>query len=174
MARAIHIAPAASIRYETKVRLVAGMLAGFIASLSIVGVVTAILVVTGNDIWTAVRLIATSVYGQQAAIGWLPIVAGTILHLVTGTFFGAVFASLVPRMPANIYVVAGLIYGLLTWVVMALLILPLVAPLLVATNINVAVLLLAHVVYGFVLGIAGGIIELLWAIPKTAKLQAGT
>ena len=170
MARVIQLSPIAHSSYETQARLVAGMAAGFIASLSIVAIVTAALVITGNDIWTAVRLIATAVYGQQAAVGWLPIAAGTVLHLVTGTLFGALFARIVPQMPANIYVVAGMIYGLLTWAVMALIVLPLAAPLLIATNINVMVLLFAHVVYGFVLGIAGGVIELLWAIPKTRKV----
>lgn len=166
MARTIAMERAWTVSYETKLRLFSGMVAGFIGSLGIIVAVTAVLIATGSDILTAVRLIATSVYGQQAGTGWLPIVAGTALHLVIGTLFGALFARLVPRMPANIYVVAGLIYGLLTWAVTGLVLLPLVAPLLVATQVNLAILLFAHIVYGFILGIAAGTIEILWALPK--------
>lgn len=157
--------------YQTKVRLTAGLLAGFISALSIIAVVTTILMLTGNDIWTAARLIATSVLGDAIGSGWLPVVAGTAIHLLTGTLFGGLFAAFVPRMPANVYVVAGIIYGLLVWMVMGLVVLPLGAQLLVASSVNVAMLLFAHVIYGFVLGIAAGVIELMVALPNRAKSE---
>ena len=169
MIRSIRIVQAGKSSYETKMRLIAGMAAGFVASLGIMVVVTAILLLAGENIWTAVRLIASAVYGENAGNGWIPIVVGTLLHLSTGTFFGAIFALFVPRMPANFYIVVGLIYGILTGVVMTLLVVPIVAPLLVATHVNVAMLIFAHLVYGFVLGIAAGIIEILWGMPKARK-----
>lgn len=160
----------ASLPYPTKLRITVGLVAGFISSLSIIVVVTAILVLTGNDIWTAARLIATSVFGDAVGSGWPPVAVGTAIHLFTGTFFGGLFAGLVPRMPANFYVVAGIIYGLLVWMVMGLVVLPLGAQLLVASRVNVAMLLLAHIIYGFVLGTAAGVLEVMVAIPKRVKI----
>jgi len=159
-----------NLPYPTKLRVTAGLVAGFISSLSIIAVVTTILVLTGSDIWSAARLIAISVFGDAVGSGWLPVVVGTAIHLLTGTLFGGLFAGLVPRMPANFYVVAGIIYGLLVWMVMGLIVLPLGAQLLVASSVNVAMLLLAHVIYGFVLGIAAGVIEMMVAIPKRVKI----
>ena len=155
--------------YQTKVRLTAGLLAGFISALSIIVVVTAGLVLTGSDIWTAARLIATSLFGDTAAGGgWLAVILGTLIHLLTGTLFGGLFAAFVPRLPANVYVVAGILYGLLVWIVMGLVVLPVSARLLVASSGNLIMLLFAHVIYGFVLGIAAGVIELMVAQPKAA------
>lgn len=169
MARALHLAPISTWKYHTRLRLIAGIVAGFVGSLSIMAVVGVILVVTGTDIFTAARLISTAVLGSEATTGWVPIVVGTGLHLLTGTFFGALFGLLVPRMPANVYMVAGLIYGFLTFLVAGFVILPLIAPLMVATSINLAVLLLAHVVFGFVLGLAGGVVEVLASRPKPGR-----
>ncbi len=154
--------------YQTKVRLTAGLLAGFISALSIIVVVTAGLVLTGSDIWTAARLIATSLFGDTAGGGWLAVILGTLIHLLTGTLFGGLFAAFVPRLPANVYVVAGILYGLLVWIVMGLVVLPVSARLLVASSGNLIMLLFAHVIYGFVLGIAAGVIELMVAKPKAA------
>lgn len=156
---------------DAHTRLITGMAAGFIASLGIMVVVTAILMLTGDDILKAARLIASAVYGGDASSGWSPIVVGTLLHLITGTFFGAVFALFVPPLPANIYVVAGLIYGILTGALMTFVVVPVVAPLMVATRVNVAMLIFAHLIYGFVLGIAAGVIELVWGQPKPPRAE---
>lgn len=167
MASAVRIAPVGRSRYETQLRLIAGLIAGFVSSLSIIVIITVFLVITGNDILTAVRLIASVVIDPNAA-GWQPVVIGTLFHLLTGTLLGAGFALIMPHMPPNIFVVVGLIYGILTWGVVALIVLPVIAPTLVATNANVTVLLFAHIAYGFVLGTAAAIIEVLWMLPKAS------
>ena len=74
-------------------------------------------------------------------------------------------------MPANFYVVAGLIYGLLVWTVMVTIVLPVVAQLLIVSSVNVVMLLFAHVVYGFVLGTAAGVLELMISKPKKTKTK---
>jgi hypothetical protein len=54
--------------YESRFPVQAGLLAGLGGSLSIMVIVTGILLLSGNDIWTAVRLIATSVEHDTGAI----------------------------------------------------------------------------------------------------------
>jgi hypothetical protein len=158
--------------YETRLPIHAGLIAGIAGALSIMVVVTGVLLVSGNDIWTAVRLIATFVYGPKAGADVAPIIVGTIIHLITGGALGAVFAALLPCLPRSIWFVAGLIYGLGAWLVSSFMILPLVAPLLVATDINIGVLLIAHVAYGFTLGLAGASYELLWRVPTWQRIAA--
>ncbi len=151
--------------YETRLPVLAGLIAGLAGSLAIMVVVTGILLVSGRDLGMAARLIATFVYGPDAATGFAPIVVGTVLHLVTGAVFGAIFARIVPSLPRSVFIMAGLIYGILTWFVTSYAILPIAAPLLVA-QVNVGVLLTAHVVYGFTLGIVAATYGLWWRIPK--------
>jgi hypothetical protein len=158
--------------YESKLPVRAGLLAGLTGALSIMVVVAALLVLAGRDIWTAARLIAVVVYGPDAAVGSAPIVVGTLIHLLTGSALGAIFAWVLPCMPHNIWVVAGLIYGIAAWLVSTFIVLPIVAPLMIAADTNVNVLLLAHLIYGFVLGVAGATYNLWWTLP--ARLQSAS
>jgi hypothetical protein len=146
--------------------VLAGLIAGLAGSIAIIVVITGVLLVTGRDIGTAARLIATFVYGPDPGTGVGPIIVGTVLHLLTGAVFGAIFARVVPSLPRSVFIIAGLIYGILTWFVSSYAILPIVAPLMVAADVNVGVLLIAHVVYGFTLGIVAATYGLWWRIPK--------
>lgn len=156
--------------YESKLPVRAGLLAGLTGALSIMVVVAALLVLAGRDIWTAARLIAVVVYGPDAAVGIAPIVVGTAIHLLMGSTLGTVFAWVLPCMPRGIWIVAGLLYGVVAWLISTFLVLPVVAPPMIAADTNVNVLLLAHLVYGFVLGIAGATYDLGWTLP--ARLQS--
>lgn len=153
--------------YEIRFPTQAGLLAGLSGSLSIIVIVTGILLLSGNDIWTVVRLIATSVYGPEAGSGFAPIVVGTILHVATGTILGAIFAHIVPQGPRGMFIMAGIVYGVAAWSVSTFIILPIVAPLLVATDVNISVLLIAHIIYGFTLGLAGAGYGLWWKLPAS-------
>jgi uncharacterized membrane protein YagU involved in acid resistance len=134
-------------------------------------VVLGILVFSQNDIFTAARMIATVVYGPEVETGVTPIIVGTLIHLLTGGIFGAVFAWIMPRLPRGIWVVAGLIYGEAVWLISTFILLPIVAPLITTADANFNVLLIGHVIYGLVLGIAGGTYGLLWHLPERLQSQ---
>lgn len=152
--------------YESKLPVRAGLVAGVVGSLSIMVIVTALLVITGRDIWTAARLIATVVYGPDAAAGVMPIVVGTIIHLVMGGVLGAIFGRIVPCLPRGFWLVPGLMYGIAAWGVSSFVVLPVIAPPMIQADANINVLLLAHVVYGFTLGLAGATYGLWWHLPS--------
>lgn len=151
--------------YLIKLPARVGLIIGFVGSLSIMVVVAAILVLNGRDIFEAARLIATVVYGPDVAEGVAPILIGTAVHLTTGTIFGAIFAHLMPRLPRGFMIVAALMYALGVWLISSFVILPIVAPPMIAADANKSILLIAHVVYGIVLGAAGGTYRLLWRLP---------
>jgi hypothetical protein len=158
--------------YQSELPVRAGLLAGVVGSLAIMVVVTALLIITGRDIWTAARLIATVVYGPEASEGFLPIVIGTIIHLVTGGVLGAIFGRIMPSMPRGFWLVPGLMYGVAAWILSSFVILPVVAPSTIQADANIEVLLLAHVVYGLTLGLAGASYGLWWHLPSW--LESGT
>lgn len=157
--------------YESKLPVHAGLLAGVVGALSIMLVVAALLVLSGRDIWTAARLIAVVVYGPDAAEGIAPIVVGTTIHILMGSVLGTIFASVLPCMPRSIWVVAGLMYGIIAWMVSTFIVLPIVAPPMIAADANFNVLLLAHVIYGLILGVAGATYRLWWMLPMTLRTQ---
>ena len=83
-------------------------------------------------------LVGGSVFGVQMAVGgMLPMVAqmigsqspvvGFILHLVISAVIGAGYGVIAPRLPAGwlVTVGAGIVYGIIWWVLGALIIMPL-------------------------------------------------
>ncbi|MBK9745676.1 MAG: DUF1440 domain-containing protein [Chloroflexi bacterium] len=83
-------------------------------------------------------LIGGSVFGVQMAVGgMLPMVAqlvgsqnpvvGFVLHLIISAIIGAVYGVIAPRLPAGWLVAmgAGIVYGVIWWVLGALVMMPL-------------------------------------------------
>jgi hypothetical protein len=134
--------------YECKLPVRAGIAAGLAGAIAIIAVITLLLLASGSDLFVAA----------------LPIIVGTLIHLTIGAVLGGVFARIMPRMHRNMYIIAGVMYGVAAWLVSTFLILPVVAPLMVGAEPNIYVLFLAHIVYGLVLGMAGGSYGLWWHV----------
>ncbi len=147
-----------------------GAIAGLAGSLGIIAVITAVIVATGNSLFTAPRMIASVVFGSSVT-GVLPVIVGTVIHLFTGTALGFIFAALMPPIYRTMWMVAGLIYGMIAFAVSTLVVLPLVSQMLTSSADNVFVLLVAHMVYGFILGIAGSTYGLWWELPDSVAKQ---
>ncbi len=147
-----------------------GAIAGLVGSLGIIAVITAIIVATGNGLFTAPRIIASVVFGENVT-GALPVIVGTVIHLFTGTALGFIFAALMPPIYRTMWMVAGLIYGMLAFAVSTLVVLPIISQMLTSSADNVFVLLVAHMVYGFILGIAGSTYGLWWKLPEPIAKQ---
>lgn len=131
-----------------------GAAAGFGGALATMIVIGLILIASGQGIFTAARMIASVVMGESAQTGILSVLIGTGIHLTTGTVLGAVFAWLMPRTYRTIWLVAGLIYGFVAWLIAYFVVLSPLFPFVRSTNTAYA-LLLAHVIYGALLGIIG-------------------
>jgi uncharacterized membrane protein YagU involved in acid resistance len=87
----------------------------------------------------AAGLVGGSVFGVQMAVGnMLPMVAsmigsesvvvGMIVHLLISGVIGAVYGVVAPRLPAGwpITLGAGIVYGIIWWVLGALVIMPII------------------------------------------------
>jgi hypothetical protein len=132
-----------------------GIVAGLFGSLAIIAIIAVLTRVANMDIWFSPRTIASVLFRESAAAGLAPIIVGTLIHFASGAAYGALFARLSPRLPAAFWIVAGLIFGVGIWVV-AILALPLaIVPVGVDPREYFDVLLISHLLYGLVLGIAG-------------------
>ena len=138
-----------------------GLLAGMIASLAIVTIIATIAPGAGQDLWTSPRIIASVLLGGDAATGIFPIALGTAMHFASGAMYGALFALIVPRLPVAGWMVAGLLYGVLIWGIAVAALPLLVNTLDVDTQVYFSGLLISHVVFGFVVGMAGSVYSLM-------------
>ncbi|MEL6148503.1 MAG: hypothetical protein AAFV33_04485 [Chloroflexota bacterium] len=148
-----------------------GAISGLAGSLGIMVVVTILVVATGNDLFTAPLVIASVLYGEPIT-GFVPVLVGTGVHLLTGTVLGFIFAAVMPGIHRTMWMVAGLIYGMGAFVVSSLIVLPLINPVVMTDQTNAFVFLLAHVIYGFILGIVGSTHGIWWDLPKPLQKDA--
>jgi hypothetical protein len=141
-----------------------GAVAGLFGSIGIVIAITAVIVATGNGLFTAPRVIASVIFGSNMT-GVFPVIAGTIINLVLGTVLGYVFAVIMPPIHRTMWMVAGLLYGILAFIGSSVILLPILAPDVMADSVNWFVLLLGNMVYGFILGVAGSTYGIWWKVP---------
>jgi hypothetical protein len=136
-----------------------GAVAGLIGGLAMAIVGAIISASLGGDIWLEAKQIAAIVYGPAAtqpgfAAG--PVLVGTLLHLLVSTAFGALFGIVTRRIfhltsEFGTLLMAGLIYGMLIWLVGYFVVLPLINPLLRETY--APAFIVQHLVYGAVTGL---------------------
>ncbi len=136
-----------------------GVIAGIIGAVGIIIVIGILALVTGRDPFLSPRFIASIVLRDAAwatgAGATLAIGLGTIMHLITGAIYGAIFALVMPKMPRGFWFVAGILFAVVLWVISAFG-LPLITPenqidSLVYTNAEIV----SHLIFGITLGIAG-------------------
>ncbi len=141
-----------------------GAVAGLFGSVGIVVAITAVVVATGNSIFTAPRVISEIVFGSGMT-GAVSVVLGTGINLILGTVLGYIFAALMPPIHRTMWMVAGLLYGILAFIGSSVIVLPIIAPDVMAVSVNWFVLLLGNMVYGFILGVAGSTYGIWWNVP---------
>jgi hypothetical protein len=134
-----------------------GALAGLAGGLAMALVAALMSFAQGQEIWREAKAIASVGLGAQAAAqaGFvaLPVLLGTLLHLITAMLLGALFGIVTRRwlhLPSDfgIPLVAGLSYGLLVWLIAYFVVLPLVDPWLLDSY--APAFIVQHIVYGSV------------------------
>jgi len=123
-------------------RVVAGIAGGLAG-----GVVFGILM----QAWDMIAMVAMLVDSESVAVGWL-------VHLFNSALFGAIFAVVFGRWAATLPAAAaiGLAYGVLWWVLGALLIMPAwlgMNEMIFELNTGAGRSLLGHLAFGLLLGV---------------------
>ncbi|MDN3673061.1 DUF1440 domain-containing protein [Flavobacterium branchiarum] len=86
-------------------------------------------------------------------------VFGLVIHFIIATIFALFYFAIYPYLPSlkNKTIISGCIYGILVWIVMNLIVLPIVFPILPAKHLDFP-LLLSIVIHVFCVGIPIAII----------------
>lgn len=134
-----------------------GALSGLIGAVAIMIIIGLLTIPASMQTYFAPRFIASTILGEAAWAGTFPIVLGTIIHLLAGAAFGAIFAYVIPRLPRAFWFVAGIIFGMIIWAVAAI-----TLPLLAETDaMNASLytnaLIISHIIFGITLGVAGSL-----------------
>jgi hypothetical protein len=137
-----------------------GSLAGLGGGLAMAVVGMLFALALGQDVWLEPKRIAAVVYGAAAlAHGGFdaqPVLIGTLIHFLTSAIVGAIFGIVTRRwlrLPSDFGtpVLAGLVYGLLVWLVAYFIALPVVDPWLLDSY--APAFIIQHIVYGVVTGL---------------------
>jgi hypothetical protein len=148
------IAPHAdSLRYRGPLgtRLVAGIAAGIIGGILMIGFLTAYASLTGAGLTTPLKAVGALVYGVEALVaGTVAVLTGASIQLGFAIVLGMLFALCVSRRTSIVSaLVAGIAIGIAVWLIMDLLVLPLANPTMAARiALNPLTYFLAHVLYG--------------------------
>jgi len=137
-----------------------GAIAGLAGGVAMAVVAALLSASMGQDIWHESKRIAAIVYGPaalaQPGFDLGPVLVGTLIHLIVAALLGAIFGIVTRRWlhltsDFGTPVLAGLIYGLMIWMVAYFVVLPLLDPALM--ELYAPAFIIQHVVYGVVLGL---------------------
>jgi hypothetical protein len=137
-----------------------GAIAGLAGGVAMAVVAALLSASMGQDIWHEPKRIAAIVYGPAAlaAAGFDPgpVLLGSLLHLLVSALLGAIFGIVTRRWlhltsDFGTPIMAGLVYGLLIWMVAYFVVLPLFNPALL--EVYPPAFIIQHVAYGVVLGL---------------------
>lgn len=134
--------------------------AGLIASL-VMGMwemMVEAIIPNGAGFWSAPTYIAATVFRNLQTVAHpvpfdlVAVTAGLMGHMMNSVILGLIFALLIaPRTKSLVsQAIAGMMYGAVVYVVMALAVVPLVDP--VMANLNAVVFFLGHLMWGVALG----------------------
>ena len=154
-------------RFQLPDRLgLAGALAGLGGGLAMAIIGALLTHVLNQDFWLQLKLIDSLVLGApvaaQAGFAAGAVVVGLLIHLAVAALLGALFEvglRRLARLPSDFGVpeMAGLVFGLVIWVVAYFVALPLLAPALL--EIYAPALIVQYLVYGAVTGLAYGVLR---------------
>ncbi|MCL4545981.1 MAG: hypothetical protein M1118_15545 [Chloroflexi bacterium] len=137
-----------------------GVIAGLIGGAVMWVLMTLVCAIVGPSLWAFPKWVADAVYGDS----WLgfdlqEVLTGTLIHLAVAASLGLLFSViLVPFLPElRFMLIAGLVWGLIAWVVLTLIALNGVDPVMAQEVPNVAWFLM-HIIFGLIVGyVANGL-----------------
>lgn len=133
-----------------------GVIAGIIGGLVLNVVLAALTVSAGGDIWTAFKGAGAPFLGERSAQpGYDPaaVAVGLFSHYLVSIGWGVLFGLLVYGLDRPLTVLAGAAYGLVVWLGMYWVVLPLVGLGAMTEQGANAMAALLHVLFGLTLGI---------------------
>lgn len=128
-------------------KIASGVIAGLVATI----VLSVMMVIKGKmGVMPELNIISmlAGMMGASAIVGWL-------IHFMVGLGYGVAFSQINGLLPGS-YVVKGIIIGILGWLVMMLMLMPMMGVGMFAMNMGMmapVMTLVLHIIFGIVLGL---------------------
>ncbi|HVH40876.1 MAG TPA: hypothetical protein VM925_00990 [Labilithrix sp.] len=142
---------------EVRHAAVGGVFAGLIAGTTLTVMMIVMTLARGTDPWYGVKGAAAPIFGQramEAGYDLLPVVLGFAIHLAISVAWAVPFALLVFGLGRALTVVAGAAWGIVVWLGMYYVVLPLVGLGAMVHDAPVSRAVGYHVFFGLAVGIA--------------------
>jgi hypothetical protein len=112
--------------------------------------------IQGNDVWVGMKMASAPFLGERVfepgfAMG--PVVVGVLSHFAVSLVWGILFAWLFYGISKGLTVLAGAFWGIVVWLGMFYIVLPLVGLGGMAADVPVLFAIVEHVVFGLAVGI---------------------
>lgn len=100
----------------------AGLLAGTLDIIAACGLFS---IRTGQDPTIVLRYVASGALGAQAMTGgWITALLGLVFHFIIAFSWTILFFLILPKFPSGNWIAYGLLYGVVVWLLMNLVVLP--------------------------------------------------
>jgi hypothetical protein len=144
-------------RTDVRLAVRGGAIAGLIAGLTLTVLMTFMSLVRGGDVWYGIKGAAAPLFGERAmqpGFDPLPVVLGFLLHLAVSVGWAIPFAIASARLARVATIVAGGVWGLVVWIGMFHVVLPLVGLPEMAAEAPIGRAIAYHVFFGLAVGLA--------------------
>ncbi|HZN93313.1 MAG TPA: DUF6789 family protein [Myxococcales bacterium] len=134
-----------------------GVLAGLAAGLFLAVVLVLTFALKGQDFWPAFKGAAAPFYRGRATLPGFdpgPVLLGTIAHFAISAAWGWLFAVICYGLPRSATLVAGVLWGVVVWLGMYYVVLPIVGLREMARSAPVGMAIFQHILFGVVLAAA--------------------
>jgi xanthosine utilization system XapX-like protein len=155
-------------------RFEAGIVAGVVAAILMMGFLTAYSGEVGIGAWIPLQTLSGLVYGVQALLmGSVAMLTGAAITLGFGIVLGIIFALLESRRPSRIgTLIVGIIVGMLIFVAMELYVLPVADPTMAARIAPIPLgFFIANVLFGIGLGLTAVFLRAFSGIHKDRRME---
>jgi len=142
--------------YSSRRAIGGGVVAGLVAGTLMTALLVISAVAKGADFWEPLKGAAAPFLHERARQPGLDagaVAAGLACHFAIAAVWGALFGVLAYGVTRGATVVAGALWGLVVWVGMYYVVLPLVGLAEVARSVPVAMAIVSHVAFGLVVGL---------------------
>jgi hypothetical protein len=134
-----------------------GAIAGLVGGAVLVVFALIMNLATGQDIWPGMKMPGFPFIGYRATLPGFdmgPVVVGLLSHFAVSIVWGVLFGVLVYGISKGATIVAGALWGIVVWLGMFYVVLPVVGLTLVARSVPVGFAVFEHVLFGLAVALA--------------------
>ncbi len=147
----------ATKRSEWRLALRGGGVGGFVggALMTLLGLTMSL--AHGRDIWPGIKGAALPFIGDRAmqpGFETSPVLIGLLTHFAVAIAWGTLFGMIAFGLSRGATLVAGVIWGLIVWVGMFYVVLPMIGLGFITRSVPIGAAILQHIVFG--IGVAAG------------------